>query len=201
MTDLNTLTKAAINALLATPLTTSQLKKTSHADLVAMFDAMPAADALDADLRAARADDTPPTAPEREHAERAAQFVSIRKSNRTPAASKEKPAKATRASKTTSPNAAKAKTAPAPKTNRKPGADVILFLPAEAQKEPKAGSKRATIIDLLRAPTGATVEDIAAATGWSRSVAQSALWVDVKGLGHGVERKDGRLFLLPGGVK
>jgi hypothetical protein len=93
------------------------------------------------------------------------------------------------------------KAAPAPKTNRKPGADVILFLPAESQKEPKAGSKRATIIDLLRAPTGATVEDIAAATGWSRSVAQSALYVDVKGLGHGVERKDGRLFLLPEGGK
>jgi hypothetical protein len=97
--------------------------------------------------------------------------------------------------------AAKAKAAPAPKTNRKPGADVILFLPAESQKEPKAGSKRATIIDLLRAPTGATVEDIAAATGWSRSVAQSALYVDVKGLGHGVERKDGRLHLLPEGAK
>lgn len=104
------------------------------------------------------------------------------------------------ASKAT-PKAANAKAAPAPKTNRKPGADVILFLPAESQKEPKAGSKRATIIDLLRAPTGATVEDIAAATGWSRSVAQSALYVDVKGLGHGVERKDGRLHLLPEGAK
>lgn len=89
----------------------------------------------------------------------------------------------------------------APKASRKPGADVILFLPAESQKAPKAGSKRATIIDLLRAPTGATVEDIAAATGWSRSVAQSALYVDVKGLGHGVERKDGRLHLLPEGAK
>ena len=114
------------------------------------------------------------------------------------------------------PKAAKAKSAPAPKpvkepkakaakdapkASRKPGADVILFLPADSQKEPKAGSKRATIIDLLRAPTGATVEDIAAATGWSRSVAQSALWVDVKGRGHGVERKDGRLHLLPQEVK
>lgn len=61
MTDLNTLTKDAINALLATPLTASQLKKKSKADLIAMFDAMPAADALDADMRDARADDTPPT--------------------------------------------------------------------------------------------------------------------------------------------
>lgn len=190
MTDLNTLTKAAINALLATPLTASQLKKTSHADLVAMFDAMPAPDALEADLRDANADDTLPTEPKPENAERAAQFVSIRKPDRKPAASQGKPAKAP-----------KAKAAPAPKTNRKPGADVILFLPADSQKAPKAGSKRATIIDLLRAPTGATVEDIAAATGWSRSVAQSALYVDVKGLGHGVARKDGRLFLLPEGSK
>jgi len=62
-TDLNTMTKAEINALLAAPLSASQLKKTSHAALVAKFDAMPASDALDADLRDARTDDTPPTEP------------------------------------------------------------------------------------------------------------------------------------------
>ncbi len=90
-----------------------------------------------------------------------------------------------------------AKATPAPKTTRKPGADCILFVPAESQKEAKAGSKRAAIIDLLRAPAGTTVEDIAAATGWSRAVAGSALYVDVKGSGWGVERIDGRLHLLP----
>jgi hypothetical protein len=63
MTDLNTMTKDAINALLAAPLTASQLKKVSKAELIAMFDAMPASDALDADLRDARADETPPTDP------------------------------------------------------------------------------------------------------------------------------------------
>lgn len=57
MTDLNTLTKTKLNALLVTPLSASALKKTSKDDLVAMFDAMPAADALDADLRDARTDD------------------------------------------------------------------------------------------------------------------------------------------------
>ncbi len=63
MTDLNTLSKAELNALLAAPLTASQLKKTSKADLVAMFDAMPATDALDADIADARNDDPePPTA-------------------------------------------------------------------------------------------------------------------------------------------
>lgn len=63
MTDLINMTKAQINALLAAPLSASQLKKKTHADLVAMFDAMPAADALDADLRDARADDPTPTGP------------------------------------------------------------------------------------------------------------------------------------------
>lgn len=89
----------------------------------------------------------------------------------------------------------------APKTDRKPGADCILFIPMDAQKEPKAGTKRAAIIDLLRKPAGTSVEEIAAATGWNRSVAQSALYVDVKGSGWGVERKEGRLFLLPEGTK
>ena len=63
MTDLNTMTKSAINALLAAPLSASALKKTSHADLVAKFDAMPATTALDADIADSRADDTPPTEP------------------------------------------------------------------------------------------------------------------------------------------
>ena len=63
MTDLNNMTKSAINALLATPLTASQLKKKSHADLVAIFDSMSATDALDADLRDGRTDDPTPPAP------------------------------------------------------------------------------------------------------------------------------------------
>lgn len=84
-----------------------------------------------------------------------------------------------------------------PKTSRKPSADCILFVPLDAQKEPKTGSKRAAIIDMLRKPAGTTVEEIAAATGWSRAVASSALWVDVKGGGWGVERREGRLHLLP----
>lgn len=61
MTDLIYMTKAQINALLPSPLSASALKKTSHADLVAMFDSVAAPDPLDADLRDARADDTPPS--------------------------------------------------------------------------------------------------------------------------------------------
>ncbi|KIN64918.1 hypothetical protein Z946_3812 [Sulfitobacter noctilucicola] len=61
MTELTNMTKPAINALLATPLSASKLKKTSKDELVALFDAMPATDALNAEIRDARADEpTPP---------------------------------------------------------------------------------------------------------------------------------------------
>ena len=300
MTDLNTMTKAAINALLVTPLTASQLKKTSHADLVAMFDAMTAADALDADLRDVRADDTPPTPDQMQrdesnhfgtdpdaptaptlgqvidgltdlekrvivaHADacmdcNGAETIDAMLADNMTWSDVAETAKRTGLTKKQvngvlsslstkgllitdcepvngegavqqyltdfgiaaafelMANGIEAKAAPKPatkakakakaapkakaKATRKLGADVILFLPADSQKEPRAGTKRAAIIDLLRAPKGATVDDIAAATGWSRSVAQSALYVDVKGGGFGVERKDGRLFLLPEGTK
>ena len=204
MTDLHNMTKAALNAFLAPPLSPSQLKKTTHADLIAMFDAMPPADALDADLLDACTGTLPLPTPNPDHADHAA-FVSIRKSASTPPAAPttlQKPAKAAQAAEAAAPKAMSTKAAQvAPTATRKPGRDCILFIPADSQKEPKAGSKRAAIIDLLRAPTGTTVEDIAAATGWSRAVAGSALYVDVKGSGWGVERKDGRLHLLPQGAK
>jgi hypothetical protein len=76
-------------------------------------------------------------------------------------------------------------------------ADGVLFPALAERKEPKAGTKKALILDLLRTPNGTTFEDIAAATGWSRSVASSAVYGDVKATGHGVARIDGRLYLLP----
>lgn len=157
MTDLINMTKAELAAIIG-GMTASQIKKTSHADLVRM-----AAEAS-----------SPAQQP---------MFASKRTTAQTQQPAKAKPAKA------------------APKTTRKPGADCVLFPPADSQKEPKAGSKRATIIDLLRAAQGTTVDEIAAATGWRRDVAASALYVDVKGSGFGVERRDGRLHLLPQKVK
>lgn len=219
-TDLNTLTKAAINALLVTPLTVSQLKKTSHAELVAMFDAMSATDALDADLRDARADDTPPTPEYAAFLDRRAAALDVELAvdlEPTPPTDgdmirdesnhfgTDPDAQVLDNSEWLTPTLGQIADAtdntPAPTPRHKPGGDVILFFPADSQKEPRAGTKRATIIDLLRAPQGTTVEAIAAATGWARSVAQSALYVDVKGSGFGVERKDGRLHLLPQGAK
>lgn len=61
--DVDTLTKSALNALLAQPLSASKLKKTSKGELVALFDAMPTKDALYADLRNALTDAPTPTTP------------------------------------------------------------------------------------------------------------------------------------------
>ena len=112
-----------------------------------------------------------------------------------PAKATDKPAKANDA-----PARPKAPKAP-PTARRKQNADGILFAPADSQKEPKEGSKRALLLGLLRGPKGTTVDDMAAATGWGRGVASSALYVDVKGSGYGVERINGRLHLLPRGAK
>ncbi|MCU0827068.1 MAG: DUF3489 domain-containing protein [Tabrizicola sp.] len=157
MTDFVDMTKVQLSALIG-GMTPSQIKKTSHADLVRMA-----------------AEASSPT--------RQPMFASKRTTAQTQQPAKGKPTKV------------------APKTARKPGADCVLFPPADSQKEPKAGSKRATIIDLLRAAQGTTVDEIAAATAWRRDVAASALYVDVKGSGFGVERRDGRLHLLPHKVK
>lgn len=147
MTDLNAMTKEAINVLLAVPLTASQLKKVSKADLIAKFDAMPASDALEADLRDARADETPPTAP------------------------------ATRKPRTLE--------------------DRVIQKPADDFKHVKAvqeGTKRHILIKALE--TGATMDDLIAALGWSRDVVSSALRYDLGQMGLGCERKAGRYFLL-----
>jgi Protein of unknown function (DUF3489) len=172
--DIETATKSQLNEALLSPMSASALKKMNKADLVALVNAQ----------------DATPT-PDQMQRDESNHWGVLDDSEALTPTTPEKPA----------PKARKAKAAPASKTDRKPGADVILFLPADSQKEPKAGTKRAAIIDLLRAPKGATVDDIAAATGWSRSVAQSALYVDVKGSGWGVERKEGRLHLLPQDAK
>ena len=79
---------------------------------------------------------------------------------------------------------------------RKPQADGILYQPLAEQKEPRPGSKRALLIDRLRA--GATIQDLCDSLGWTKATVSSALSVDVhKGCGYGVERISGRLFLLP----
>lgn len=75
--------------------------------------------------------------------------------------------------------------------------DRLIFPPvkrAEDLKLPRPGTKRALIVQALA--DGVTVEELAARLGWSKAVAGSALYVDVKPLGLGVERKDGILWLV-----
>ena len=46
--------------------------------------------------------------------------------------------------------------------------------PAE-KPTPRAGTKQALLIDLLRRPEGATIEQIAAATGWQHHTIRGAI--------------------------
>lgn len=127
------MTKSELNARLPVPLTASQLKKISIADLHARVDALPAQVLDDSEYLTPR---------------------------------------------------------------RKQKADGILFAERAERKDPKPGSKRALLLEMLRA--GTTIDEIAVALGWNRSAASSALYVDVRDIsGYGCERIDGRLFLLP----
>jgi hypothetical protein len=47
--------------------------------------------------------------------------------------------------------------------------------PAAAKPTPRAGTKQALMIDMLRRPEGATVEQIAAATGWQHHTIRGAI--------------------------
>jgi Protein of unknown function (DUF3489) len=59
-------------------------------------------------------------------------------------------------------------------TTAKRKAKVTKAAPA-AKHTPRAGTKQALIIDLLRRPEGATVEQIAAATGWQHHTIRGAI--------------------------
>jgi Protein of unknown function (DUF3489) len=62
-----------------------------------------------------------------------------------------------------------AKAAPAKQTETAPGGD------PSAKPTPRAGTKQALMIELLRRPEGATVEQIAAATGWQHHTIRGAI--------------------------
>jgi hypothetical protein len=46
---------------------------------------------------------------------------------------------------------------------------------AKSTRTPRAGTKQAALIDMLRAPDGATIEEIAAATGWQTHTVRGAI--------------------------
>lgn len=76
---------------------------------------------------------------------------------------------------------------------------------AIAAKEPvRQGAKQSIIIDMLKAPTGATVVELAEATGWQKHSVQGAMSGALKKkLGFIIisakEEKRGRIYRITGG--
>jgi Protein of unknown function (DUF3489) len=83
-----------------------------------------------------------------------------------PVQAAEVPAAAKRKAKSAKPKAASAKVAKAAMPGKAPPAD---------KPTPRAGTKQAKLIELLERPEGATVEQIAAATGWQHHTIRGAI--------------------------
>jgi hypothetical protein len=84
---------------------------------------------------------------------------------------------------------------PAPETPAEPDA-------APKARTPREGTKQATLIAMLRAPDGATIEEIMAATGWQSHTVRGAMAGALKkklGLEVTSERVEGRgrVYKLP----
>jgi hypothetical protein len=78
---------------------------------------------------------------------------------------------------------------------RSRGADRVLFdLRPDELKLPRTGSKRHLLIHALDA--GLTLEEMEKSLGWKRDTITSAIYLDVRACGLGVERRDGSLRLL-----
>ena len=84
---------------------------------------------------------------------------------------------------------------PAPETPSEPDA-------APKARTPREGTKQATLIAMLRAPDGATIEEIMAATGWQSHTIRGAMAGALKkklGLEVTSEKLEGRgrVYKLP----
>ena len=76
--------------------------------------------------------------------------------------------------------------------------------PAPKTRTPREGTKQATLIAMLRAPNGATIEEIMAATGWQSHTVRGAMAGALKkklGLEVNSEKVEGRgrVYSLPRG--
>ena len=76
--------------------------------------------------------------------------------------------------------------------------------PAAIQPKLRTGTKQATLISMLRAPDGATIEEIMTATGWQSHTVRGAMAGALKkklGLEVSSEKDDarGRVYRLPVG--
>ena len=76
-----------------------------------------------------------------------------------------------------------------------------LILPAATQPKLRTGTKQATLISMLRAPEGATVEEIMTATGWQSHTVRGAMAGSLKkklGLAVSSDKDDvwGRVYRI-----
>ena len=73
-------------------------------------------------------------------------------------------------------------------------ADTGLVADAAESKTPKvrAGTKQAQLIEMLRAPEGATIDEIAAATGWQSHTVRGGALKKKFGLEVTSEKAEGR---------
>jgi hypothetical protein len=110
------------------------------------------------------ATEAPQGAPEAQEGDAAAQEP--QQAPTEPAQATVAPAAAKRKTKTQAAKAAKAKAAKPAKPAKVASSD---------KPTPRAGTKQARMIELLRRPEGATVEQIAAATGWQHHTIRGAI--------------------------
>jgi hypothetical protein len=104
-------------------------------------------------------------------------------------------------SKTSAKRVAKARTTP--RANRQPALPTKLPPPENTQANTKPTSKQSRIVEMLRAPTGATIAAMMKVTGWQQHSVRGFLAGAVKkkmGLALTSETsKDGRVYRIVGG--
>jgi hypothetical protein len=104
-------------------------------------------------------------------------------------------------SKTSIKRPAKARTKPS--TNRQPAPPTKLSPPDNPQANTKPTSKQSRVVEMLRAPTGATIAAMMKVTGWQQHSVRGFLAGAVKkkmGLALTSETsKDGRVYRIVGG--
>jgi len=98
-----------------------------------------------------------------------------------------------------------AKARPKPSTKRHPASPAKLLPPENTQAEPKPASKQSRVVEMLRAPGGATIAAVMKVTGWQQHSVRGFLAGAVKkkmGLELTSETNgDGRVYRIVGGPR
>lgn len=104
-------------------------------------------------------------------------------------------AKSRTARKVPSPNSVRKSTGKSGRRRGTPSSRAAKAKPQDAPAEPRPGSKQALLIDRLRRPGGATIADLAEATGWQAHSLRGAISGTLKkklGLAVSSKKVEGR---------